>query len=420
MKRHAAILVGLAAGLVLGVAAWATEAPALVIAVRVLEPVGAIFVNLLRMAVIPLVATALYAGVARLGDPRRLGRLALRALAFFWTTTVIAIAIGFASARVILPLAPIPDQRRAELRAQAPDADLLAASSHATRSGVDFLVDMIPRNPVGAAARGELLPLVVFSLIAALATAALPQAKRQVLVDLADGATQALIRIVYWALALAPFGVAGLIAPVTMQLGWRMLGVIGAFVAAVLLGLAVFAVGVYLPVMLLRRGTHLGTVLREGAPAIAMGFSSTSSLAALPLLMEAAEDRLCYPRAVSGLVIPLGVSLNRSGSALYQGVALLFLADLYGVAIPLGGYLAALAAVFLAALTIAAVPSASVLSLAPALTATGVPLAGLGILLGVDRIPDMFRTSVNVGGTLLGTAFVASGEAVSDAEPGSE
>ena len=417
MKRHAAILVGLGAGLVLGVLASATEALPLVIAVRILEPVGEIFVNLLRMAVIPLVATALYAGVARLGDPRRLGRLALHALAFFWITTVVAIAIGFASARTILPLAPIPEEQRAELRAVTADEDLTEASARATRSGVDFLVEMVPRNPIAAAARGDLLPLVVFALIAALATAALPPAKRHVLVDLADGATAALIQIVHWALALAPFGVAGLIAPIARQLGWRMLGLIGAFIAAVLIGLAVFVVAVYMPIMLLRKGARVGAVLREAAPAIAMGFSSTSSLAALPLLIEAAEDRLRYPREVSGLVIPLGVSLNRSGSALFQGVALLFLADLYGVAIPAGGYVAALAAVFLASLTIAAVPSASVLSLAPALTATGVPLAGLGILLGVDRIPDMFRTSVNVGGTMLGTAFVAVGEPSRGPEP---
>lgn len=406
MKSHAAILLGLALGLTLGVAAWATQAAVLIWAVRILEPIGTVFVNLLRMAVIPLVVTALYGGVARLGDPRRLGKLTGLALAFFWVSTVIAITIGFASARVVLPLAPLSPAGRAELAAAPVDSSLVAAAAGASKSLVQVIVDMIPPNPVAAAANGDLLPLVVFALIAALATAALPRERREQLVGLADAITAVLIQVVHWALWLAPVGVAGLIAPLGLRFGWSMLGTIGAFVGAVILGLVAFVAVIYLPALVWRTAVTVAGLAREGAAALAMAFSSTSQVASLPLMLDAA-DRLSLPRSVAGLVLPLGATLNRAGSALFQSVALLFLAEVYGVGISAGGYVTALVAVFLASLTVASVPAASVLSLAPALSATGVPLAGLGILLGVDRIPDMFRTAVNAAGTLVGTAFVA-------------
>ncbi|HEU5324150.1 MAG TPA: cation:dicarboxylase symporter family transporter, partial [Methylomirabilota bacterium] len=227
------------------------------------------------------------------------------------------------------------------------------------------------------------------------------------LVELADGATQALIRVVGWVLLLAPVGIFALVTPVVAQLGLGVLASIGLFLAAVVLGLLVFIAAVYLPAAALLGRVSPARFVRAALPSLAMGFSSTSSLAALPALLEAAERDLGMPRAVSGFVLPFGASLNRAGSALYQAVALLFTAQLYGVTFGLGQAIQAGAAVFLASLTVAAVPSASVVSLAPAFTQTGVPLSGLSLLIGLDRIPDMFRTMTNVMGHLTGAVVVA-------------
>jgi Na+/H+-dicarboxylate symporter len=167
---------------------------------------------------------------------------------------------------------------------------------------------------------------------------------------------------------------------------------------------------VYLPAAALAARLRPGRFLRAALPSMAMGFSTTSSLAALPAMLEAAERDLHISPAVAGLVLPLGASLNRAGSALYQAVAVLFAAQLYGIPFGPPELIQAGAAVFLASLTVAAVPAGSVVSLAPAFVQTGLPLAGLGVLLGLDRIPDMFRTMTNVTGHLAGAAIVAAAQ----------
>jgi Na+/H+-dicarboxylate symporter len=399
--------VGLGAGILLGLWAAATGNPVLHGVADGVRPLGRLFLNLLTMVVIPLVTTALFTGVARLGNLRQLGRVGARALAFFWGSTVVAILIGFAVAGLLLPLAPIPAEQQAVLR-QAADTVAAPTTAGAVRSGARFLVDLIPANPLRAAVDGNLLPVIVFVTIFGVAAASLPEERRRVLVALADGATQALIRIVGWVLLLAPVGIFALVAPVVAQLGLGVLKSIGLFLAAVILGLLLFATAVYLPAAALLGGISPARLVRAALPSLAMGFSSTSSLAALPALLEAAERDLRMPRAVSSFVLPFGASLNRAGSALYQAVALLFAAQLYGVTFGAGQAFQAGAAVFLASLTVAAVPAASVVSLAPAFTQTGLPLAGLSLLMGLDRIPDMFRTMTNVAGHLTGAVVVAA------------
>lgn len=400
---------GLGAGIALGLLAAATQSPFLLGAADLLRPLGRLFLNLLSMVVIPLVATALFSGVAGLGNLRQLGRLGARTLGFFWGSTIVAILVGFTVGGILLPLAPLPPEQQAVLR-QAADSAALPQGATQMPSGAGFIVGLVPANPVKAAADGSLLPLIVFVTIIGVAAATLPQEKRRALTELADGATQALIRIVGWVLYVAPVGIFALVAPLVAQLGVSVLKPIVLFLTSVILGLLLFIGLVYLPAvaMLARLGPL--RFLQASLSSLAMGFSTTSSLAALPTMLEAAERDLKMSRAVSGFVLPLGASVNRAGSALYQTVAVLFAAQLYGVTLGFGDAFQAGAAVFLASLTVAAVPAGSVVSLAPAFLQTGLPLAGLSLLIGLDRIPDMFRTMTNVAGHLTGAAVIAAGE----------
>src|SRR5213080_507016 len=408
---HVWMALGLGAGLGLGVAAAMTRWPSLLALTHWLRPLGTLFLNLLSMVVIPLVATALFAGVAGLGDLRRVGRLGIRTLAFFWGSTLAAILIGLGVAGLLLPFTHItPDQQAALREAAAADSGAVRHAAEQITTGARFVVDLIPANPVRAAADGNLLPLIVFVTIFGVAAAALPDEKRHVLTDLAEVATQALIRIVRWVLLLAPLGIFAIVASGVALFGVRLIEVMAVFIATVIAGLAVLIAGVYLPIVALVARLGARRYLRALRASLLMAFSTTSSLATLPVMLEAAETDLRISRTVASFALPLGASIGRSGSALFQAVAVLFVARLYGVSLGVGSTFAAGAAVFLASLTVASVPSASIVSLVPAFTATGLPLAGLQLLLGLDRVPDMFRTMTNVFGTLTAATVVGAVE----------
>ena len=396
MRNHVWMAAGLVAGLALGLLASATGSDALHAIAEGVRPIGRLFLNLLQMVVIPLVAAALFTGVAGLGDVRRLGRLGGRTLAFFWGTTMIAIALGFVMAALILPLVTISPEHQEQLRALATDSGAVAAPPAA--GGLAFLIDLVPRNPVKAAVDGQLLPLIVFVTILAVATAALPAPRRDVLLALAEAVTSALIRVIHWVLILAPFGIFALVAPAVAQFGWDLVRAMLVYVLAVAVGVGVLVAGVFVPAVRFIGRRPVPAVLRASVPAVLMGFSTTSSLAALPAMFQAAERDLGVDRRVAGLVLPVGASINRAGSALFQAVALMFVARLFGMPLGAGGLFQAGAAVFLASLTVAAVPGGSGVSLIPAFTAVGLPLSGIPLLLGLDRLPDMFRTATNVAG----------------------
>jgi Na+/H+-dicarboxylate symporter len=402
--------VGLGAGLLLGLVAAALAGrghPELVQTVQGLRPIGALFLNLLSMVVIPLVATALFAGIARLGNLRRVSRLLVRTLAFFWGTALVAIVIGFLVGSLVLPRAVVPPDRQAALQAAAvADSSAIRRAAADIPTGARFIVELIPANPIKAAADGNLLPVVVFVTFLAVAAAGLPEEKRTTLLELADATTEALIKIVHWVLVLAPIGIFALVTPIVAKQGWDVVKAMGWFIAAVILGVVIFIGTVYIPAITIMGRREPGRFLRAAFPSMLMGFSTTSSLATLPTMLQAAEGDLHIPRSIAGFALPLGASVNRAGSALYQAIAVLFIARLYGI--PFGFYemLTASAAVFLASLTVAAVPSGSVLSLLPAFTATGLPISGLSLLIGLDRIPDMFRTMTNVTGHLTGAAVI--------------
>ncbi|MDH3495610.1 MAG: dicarboxylate/amino acid:cation symporter [Gemmatimonadota bacterium] len=395
MTKNLAIMLGLVLGLGVGFAAAATGAPPLHAVAAGAAPFGTVFLNLLRLAVIPLVGTTLFTGIATLGDLRQLGRLGARTLGWVWGTTLLAILTGMTVTAVALPFAGPPPTGLATADLTPPDVPGV----------VEFLVSLIPANAVKAAADGALLPLIVFTALFAAAAATLPTDQKRRLLDLAESITAALVRLVHWILWTAPLGVFGLAAPVAAETGLGLLRSLGVFVVAVLAGLLLFTLLVYVPAVGWAR-VPLRRFLAALPEPAAIAFTTTSSVATLPAMFEAAESRLALPRPITSFVLPLTAALNRSGSALYQGSAVIFLAHLYGGGLSVTAVGGAVLATFLVALTIAAVPSASVMTLPPALAAVGVPLDGLGMLLGIDRIPDMFRTVVNVTGDMVACVVV--------------
>lgn len=404
------IIAGLLAGLGVGLAAAATGAPALQAVATGVEPIGTLWVDLIRMVVIPLVVGAVVGGVAGFGDAGRLGRLGVRTVALFLALGLAGIVLGLALARLALPLAPLSAGAATALRAAATAgaADVGRSVQQVPGFG-QFLTGLVPANPVKAAADGALLPLILFSVLFGLAVARLDERRRTAITALADAVVAATVKMIGWFMVLAPLGVACLAAPVAARLGWGMLTELGAFVGLVAAGCLLFTLVVIGPVVRFLARLPLGRFGKAAAPAYAVGFSTTSSMAALPAMMASAAG-LGVSTPVAGFVVPLAATLNRPGSALYQAVAAVFVARLYGVPLGAAGYAALGATMLLLTLSVPAMPRSAVLSLAPALLAAGVPLEGIGLLVGVDQVPDMFRTATNVAGHVAAAAAIARGE----------
>lgn len=392
---HVLIALGLALGLGTGLLAAATGSEVLAAIAAGSAPVGTAFMNAIRMVVIPLVMAVIFTGVAGLGDPRKLGKLGGFTLGFFWITVLPAIVIGMGTMWFALRFAP--DMAAPAVEAVQP-AEL--------PSFVDFLVSLIPSNPFAAASNGQLLPLIVFTVLFAAATGALSEQHRTTLVTLADAVSEALIKLVWWILWLAPIGVFGLAAPVTAQLGWGLVQSLAIFVLSVIVALAIYITLVYLPLLGFVARVSPVKFVAATFGAASLAFSTTSTVAALPVTLEETKGNLGVSDPVADLVLPLGASMYRAGSALFQGAAVVFLAHLFEVPFPMTAVGGAILATFLVSLTVAPVPSSGVMTLAPALDVVGVPMSGLAILLGIDRIPDMFRSTTNLLGQITASVLV--------------
>jgi len=395
MTNQIAIAIGLAAGLLFGLLAAATGSATLMNMATSVQPIGTGFVNLVRMVVIPLVATTIFTGVAGLGDPKKLGKLGGATLAFFWSTTFVAIMIGMAVMKLALIIAPVTvltipaDQAAQELP-----------------STMDFLLSLIPSNPFEIAASGALLPLIVFMVLFGAAAGTIAEQYRAPMLNLAEAVTATLIKLVRWILWTAPVGVFALAAPMTATSGIAMLQNLAVFVVAVALGLLLFVAVVYMPCAVFLGGMSPKRFIEGSSEPIIIATGATSSAAALPAMLEQGQAKLGVSRAVAGLVYSLGAAIGRGGSALFQGTAVIFLAALYGVSMGPAVVVSAIIAVFLVSMTVAGVPSASLVTLAPALDVAGVPFAGVAVLFGIDRIPDMLRTAVNVTGHMTTSVVV--------------
>jgi len=397
VKLYAVVAIGLIGGLLLGLIAALSRSPLLIGVAEGIEPIGTAFVNLLKMVVIPLVAAVIFVGVAALGDLKRLGQIGTLTLLFFATTSALGVVLGMVAMQIMLPLAN--------------DAAARAVAGASPESGaipgpIDFLISLIPDNPFKAASDGTLLPLIVFTVLFGAACGALSDEERNQLLSLGNAVTAALIKLVHWILWLAPVGVFALAAPVTARAGWAMLTSLGAFILAVLVGLVVLVGVFFLPAIRFLGRMPVSTFLKAVVSPLIIAASTSSTAATVPAMLEAADEDLRVSRSVSSVVIPLGAGVGRMGTALFQGAGIIFLAWLYGVPLPAASIGGAVMTTFMVSFTVAGIPAGGVVSLAPALDAVGVPLDGLGVILGVDRIPDMARTTTNVTGILTATVLL--------------
>jgi Na+/H+-dicarboxylate symporter len=408
VKDGTRVLIGLGAGLVGGVAIAASHNSVLIRAADAIAPVGTLWVNAIRMTVIPLVVSLLITGVASAADIATIGRIGARSLLVFVSLLIGVAAVAVPVCVVVFSWLPHVIATRPELPAGAAEAASSLAASGQVANFSSWLTSLIPTNPIAAAANGAMLPLVLFTLFLALAIARSPAAARDALLGFFRALSDAMLVLVGWVVALAPIGVFALLLPMAAHGGAGLAGAVGFYIVAYSILHIVFVLLLY-PVVVFVGQVPLLQFARAALAPQLIAFSSSSSIAALPALVEAAEQGLSLPTRVTGFVLPLAVSMFKLAAPVSWTAGALFVAWYYHVDLHAMQLLTvAFAAVFLA-FAVPGVPRGAFLLLTPLFLAIGLPAEGIGILIAVDAIPDLFATVLNATGYLVATVLVARG-----------
>ena len=369
---------------------------------------GTLFINLLKMVVVPLVSASIINGVVSAGSGRDLGRLGVRTLAFYVGTTLLAVLIALTLVDLIRP-GIVNGAPARELLALESSQEIVAASvqQRASATVYDTLLSIVPTNIVEAAAGNKLLGVMFFSVLFGFFLARIEMPYRQVVTDFWQGVFRVMMRMTVWVMRLAPVGIFGLTARVVAKSGVNAAGPILAFGACVVLGLGIYAF-VALPIMLRSTGVARPWRLFSAmGPALLTSFSTASSAAALPLSLECLELRAGVSERIAGFVMPLGTSINHAGSALYECAGAMFIAQAYGLELTFGQQFTIVILALLTSMGIASIPAASLVAISVILGAVGLPPEGIGALLVLDRLLDMARTSINVFADSVCTVIVA-------------
>jgi DAACS family dicarboxylate/amino acid:cation (Na+ or H+) symporter len=399
------MLSGLLAGLALGVAAhlFLGDAPALERVIEYgTEPLGQIFLRLLFVLVIPLILSALALAVSELGDLRAVGRIGCYTLAYTVAVSCIAVAIGVGLVNWLEPGAGLDPELLERVRGNAP-----AAAASSGRSGVDFVINLVPQNAVRAMAEGDMLALMVFALLLGIGIAATPGDATRSFASALRGLQDVSMRLLELVIRVAPLGVFCLVFTLSARLGLEVFRTLAAYVGVVLLGLALQLFAVYPTSVAWLGGMSPLRFFRGIRTAALTAFSTASSNATLPTSLWVAERELGLPSQVSRFVLTVGATANQNGTALFEGVTVLFLAQLFGVDLSLGQQASVAFVCVLGGIGTAGVPAGSIPVVAMILGMVGVPPEGIGIVLGVDRFLDMCRTTINVTGDLAAAVVVA-------------
>lgn len=417
---HTKILAGLVLGAVAGCSAYALVQGGIIPAAPVdwvvkylARPVGEIFLHLLFLAIIPLVFASLALGVTRLGGTANVGRVGIKTISYFLITTAFAAVIGLTLVNVIQPGRAAGEELREKLMAEykkEADEKLEEAKKQKKEFGIDTFVNIVPSNPFKMLLDKDMLAIVCTALLTGFALTRIEPHRAAAVIGLLEGINLLTEVIIRWAMALAPYAVFALLFSTTAKLGYELLISLGAFVLTVLGGLALHQF-VVLPLLVkFLGGMSPLEFFKKARLTILTAFSTSSSSATLPTAIKCAEEDLGVPREVSNFVLPLSASMNHNGTALFESVTVLFLAQAFGVTLGLEQQIVVLVLCILTASGMAGVPGGSLPLIGLILVQFGVPAGGIALVIGVDRLLDMCRTAVNVTADLTTAVFVAKSE----------
>ena len=418
MSLTTRVLIALVAGIAAGVAIASSGSQSLARMAVAIEPLGTLWINAIRMTVIPLVVGSLIVGITSAPDARAIGRVGRFAIAFFVITLFAAAAYAALIAPPLINAIPLDPAAIESMRQSASTAGSTAVASAANiPSFARWLVDLVPANPVKAAADGALLPLIIFTLLFGLALLTLPKERKAPVIAFFQGLGDAALTVVRWVLQLAPVGVFALALPLATRMGASAAGALAAFIVVVIGVTVSFAVLALYPIAVIGGRVRLGDFARAILPAQLVAFSSRSSLAALPAMIEAARTKLGQPPEISGFFLPLAASTYRISGALAQVTGVLFIARLYGMELTPTQILGVVLTVVPTTFSVPGIPAGSIIVMVPILSSAGLPPEGIGILLGIDAITDMFRTATNVTGDMAGAVVIGRKQAAKASVP---
>jgi Na+/H+-dicarboxylate symporter len=409
LQLYTKVLIGLLAGVLFGLLAgqWGFSD----FVSSYIKPIGSAFIKLISMVVIPLVFASLLVGTSGLNDIRKLGRIGIKTMVYYLCTTVIAICIGLLLANTLRPGAGLSEQTRTEL-IQSGGEETVAPLDTALKKPTitQILLNIIPLNPIRAFVEGRMLQIIFFALMSGICLGLIPSERSRPVIDFFGGINELVIKMVQIIMKLAPYGVFALISAVVADFGLDVLLVLIKYSLVVVIGLVLHVAIVYSLAIKIFSKQKVRTFFRGIRPAQLIAFSSASSSATLPVTMECTEKNLGVPGQVASFALPLGATINMDGTALYQGVSTVFIAQVYGLNLSPMQQLTIVLTAVLASIGTAGTPAAGVITLAIVLKSIGVPLEGIALIMGVERILDMCRSVVNVTGDASCAVVVASSE----------
>lgn len=388
LKLHTKIFIGIALGILAGI--FLKEITPVYI-----KPIGDVFMRLLKLLVIPVVFTSVTLGIVSIGDTKHLGSVSLKAFIYFISTGFIATSLGLILANVIKPGAN-----------SLADKGALKGSFEQPPPISELFINIAPQNIFESLAKSEILQVIVFSILLGVALAHIGS-KGKPIVSFLDAGFEAMIKITDWIISLTPIGVFALAANTVATLGLSSLINVATYFCTVIFGLLIHAV-IILPLVLKTFSGYSPLMLfRHLLPALAIAAPTASSSAAIPITMECLNKGVGVPNKITSFVVSVGTTIDMNGTALYQGVAVMFIAQMYGINLDIFHQAIIVLTAFFASAGAAAVPGAGLVTMVIILNAVGVPVEGLALILPVDRVLDSFRTPVNLWSNSIGTVIVA-------------